>query len=285
MDQETVTAGAAHLQPPTALSTATDIDCYTDYLVRFIQSLVDQAVPWSKPSNFGQPWWTPEVQQAVADEREARRRHDGTEQKAACQRKCRTIHWAKRKCFREMIDEATQGEGIWRLAKWGRTCNGPATLPIMPDLTTTTRTARTIPEKVAALRTKFYPDVVADLDDITDTTFSKDSFQDTLQLNIVVTAEEIACLLRTRKANKAPGSDSISNEFLKAMGEPLTRAVAGIATACWKAGHYPAQLKHARTIVLRKPNKKSYEEPGAWRPIALLNTIGKLIEAVTAKRL
>jgi hypothetical protein len=31
--------------------------------------------------------------------------------------------------------------------------------------------------------------------------------------------------------------------------------------------------------------KASYDVPGAWRPIALLNTIGKLIEAITAKRL
>ena len=69
------------------------------------------------------------------------------------------------------------------------------------------------------------------------------------------------------------------------MGKPLTTAVAALASACWNLGHYPAQFKHARTIVIRKPGKGSYEEPGAWRPIALLNTIGKLIEAVTAKRI
>ena len=92
-------------------------------------------------------------------------------------------------------------------------------------------------------------------------------------------------LLYTRRANKAPGSDSIPNDFLKAMGEPLAAAVAAIATACWRLGHYPKQFKHARTVVIRKPGKAAYDVPGAWRPIALLNTIGKLIEALTANRL
>jgi hypothetical protein len=49
--------------------------------------------------------------------------------------------------------------------------------------------------------------------------------------------------------------------------------------------YLPARFRHARTIVLRKPGKASYETPGAWRPIALPNTIGKLIEAITAKRI
>ena len=43
----------------------------------------------------------------------------------------------------------------------------------------------------------------------------------------------------------------------------------------------------ARTIILRKPLKagSSYENPGQWRPIALLKTIGKVIEKLLAKRI
>ena len=37
--------------------------------------------------------------------------------------------------------------------------------------------------------------------------------------------------------------------------------------------------------MIRKPGKAAYDVLGAWRPIALLNTIGKLIEALTANRL
>jgi hypothetical protein len=38
-------------------------------------------------------------------------------------------------------------------------------------------------------------------------------------------------------------------------------------------------------VVLRKPGKPDYAVPGAYRPISLLNTLGKLLEAVIARRL
>jgi hypothetical protein len=41
----------------------------------------------------------------------------------------------------------------------------------------------------------------------------------------------------------------------------------------------------ARTVALWKPGKDDYTNPRAWRPIALLNTVGKIIEAVTARYL
>jgi hypothetical protein len=37
--------------------------------------------------------------------------------------------------------------------------------------------------------------------------------------------------------------------------------------------------------VLRKPRKSDYSIPGAYYPISLLNTLGKLLEAVIARRL
>jgi hypothetical protein len=37
--------------------------------------------------------------------------------------------------------------------------------------------------------------------------------------------------------------------------------------------------------VLRKPSKPDYSDPGAWRPIALLSTLGKVVEALAARRL
>jgi hypothetical protein len=36
---------------------------------------------------------------------------------------------------------------------------------------------------------------------------------------------------------------------------------------------------------LRKPGKPDYSIPGAYRPISLLNTLGKILEAVMARRL
>ena len=48
---------------------------------------------------------------------------------------------------------------------------------------------------------------------------------------------------------------------------------------------YYAPWKHSTTVVLRKPGKPRYDTPKAYRPIALLNTLGKLLTAIIAERL
>lgn len=50
-------------------------------------------------------------------------------------------------------------------------------------------------------------------------------------------------------------------------------------------GHHPRQWRSAKIVVLRKPGKPDYSVPSAYRPISLLNTLGKLLEAVMARRL
>jgi hypothetical protein len=124
------------------------------------------------------------------------------------------------------------------LAKWGKTSHGSVVLLVIPPLVTEEGTAYTIPEKAQALRARFCPKVEAGLDDITDTTFTGETFSQALKVCQEVTADEIIALIRTRRASKAPGNDSIPNDFLKAMGLLLAKTVVAIAMACWKTGHY-----------------------------------------------
>ena len=67
--------------------------------------------------------------------------------------------------------------------------------------------------------------------------------------------------------------------------DPFNEKIARVLEACWKLGYFPERYKSAKTICLRKPNKGSYSQAKVWRPIALLNTIGKLMEAIAATRL
>ena len=41
----------------------------------------------------------------------------------------------------------------------------------------------------------------------------------------------------------------------------------------------------ATIVFLRKPGKSDYTNPAAYRPIALLNTLGKVLESIIATRL
>lgn len=49
--------------------------------------------------------------------------------------------------------------------------------------------------------------------------------------------------------------------------------------------HTPRQWKTARIVTLRKPGKADYTLPKAFRPISLLPTISKGLEAAVAARL
>ena len=51
------------------------------------------------------------------------------------------------------------------------------------------------------------------------------------------------------------------------------------------SGVIPRQWKVAKIIPLKKPDKGDYTLAKAWRPISLLSTLGKLLEAVVAERI
>ena len=87
------------------------------------------------------------------------------------------------------------------------------------------------------------------------------------------------------RPDKCLGIDKIPNWFLQSIGEPLVKALQGLLTAVNKVNYYPKRFRAACTIVLRKPSKPDYSDPGAWRPIALLSTLGKIIETLLARRL
>jgi hypothetical protein len=49
-------------------------------------------------------------------------------------------------------------------------------------------------------------------------------------------------------------------------------------------GELPVQWKSAKIIPLKKPGKDDYKVAKSWRPISLLSTLGKILEAVIADR-
>ena len=100
-----------------------------------------------------------------------------------------------------------------------------------------------------------------------------------------VVADDIRAVLQFVKPDKCPRVDKIPNCFLQAMGEPLVKAMQSLITAVIKLSYFLQCFQLAQTIVLQKPQKPDYLDLGAWRLIALLSTIGKLIETLLACKL
>ena len=52
-----------------------------------------------------------------------------------------------------------------------------------------------------------------------------------------------------------------------------------------EVGYWPLHFKRFTMVIIPKPNKKSYDSSKSFRPIILLNTVGKPIEKVIRERL
>ena len=177
------------------------------------------------------------------------------------------------------------------LARWARrdSHQKPAALK-MPPLRRSPNAdpiAVTHAEKAEVLRQQFFPLSPAVLDDIQETTFEDRSFGSGFQVDQAVTPGQVARAIRSKGPWKAPGPDGIPTGFLRACGEPLHRVLARLIQACLKMEYFPALFRQAKVVTLRKPGKprRQLEEAEGWRPIALLNTVGKVMETIVCERI
>jgi hypothetical protein len=95
----------------------------------------------------------------------------------------------------------------------------------------------------------------------------------------IVTRGDIVSVIKSLPSRKAPGPDGIRNEQLKQLPLGAGSFLAIIFTACFRLGYFPQQWKKARIICLPKPGKPP-RIIGSYRPISLLDSIGKLMERI-----
>jgi hypothetical protein len=93
-----------------------------------------------------------------------------------------------------------------------------------------------------------------------------------------VTIQEALEDLGRLPSRKAHGPDGIPNEALKACREEIAPTIAELANVSFEVGHFPSTFRRTTTVVLKKEGKKDYSLPGSYRPIALENTLIKVVE-------
>ena len=87
--------------------------------------------------------------------------------------------------------------------------------------------------------------------------------------------------------NFTSGPDRLSWGHLKEIIKNLVCLdnILNITNEYINLGHWPLHFKVSMSIIIPKPNKASYDTSKIFRPIILLNMLGKLIEKVISKRL
>ena len=120
---------------------------------------------------------------------------------------------------------------------------------------------------------------------ITNRTGDNDQMIPELAIPKDVSEGELLRLLKKLPNGKAPGPDGIPNEALKTVCPEISQRLAEAISRQLTAGTLPNSLKESTTVVLRKKQKKDYSLPGSYRPIALENSLTKLVEKIVADRM
>jgi ribonuclease HI/exonuclease III len=274
---------------PTYQGTVTRVTIETQALLitKAIVKAIEEGVPRTRITPYSKPGWTIECTEALAERKRLRRQYqisrtvaDLIEWQKARRTAFKIIKKIKRDQHRERVSKAKDINGLWKLAKWLKN-KDVVRSSFTPDIINTEGIPQTTTEgKAAAFKTVFFPKPPeADLTDIANYQYSSPLYVPRLE------EHEIANAIKALKADKAPGSDDISNRALKEGIKLLTPRLTQLYRECLLIGYCPSQFKQSITVVIRKPGKADYTTPKSYRPIALLNTIGKILDKVLAKRI
>lgn len=265
------------------------LDTYTQELVDAVTKAAEKVLPLKRPSPKMKEGWDDTCTEALAKTKRLRRVHTRRPTTAtwelyreARNQKTRIVRKALRQAHRNRVELAAESpESLWKIAKWARNRGNqpPSVTPTIKCPNTGGEAVRP-EEKADLLRQTFFPEPPeADLSDIECAEYNdRVSMPD-------VTEKEVLDAIQAAAPLKAPGPDGIPNKVLQAASSMLAGHLAMIMNQSLKIGYCPAHFRKSTTVVLRKPGKDNYTTPKAYRPIALLNTIGKVMDAVIARRL
>jgi hypothetical protein len=255
-----------------------------------IQDTVRDTIPLAKPSRWIRTGWSDECTESVKRARRARRKwvaHGSQEAyinyRQAVNEKKRQIKRDSMLGWRQTVADTMRDPAkMWRLTKWARTAaQEPPPPPQFPPLKDREGRHHSSNEaKANVLAGHFFPPLVkADLADIEGYRYPPE-----LSVSQEVTTDEILSILKDIAPDKAPGPDSIPNRLLRECRDVLAEPLAKLFGDCLQRSYHPKPFRHSRTVVLRKPQKPMYDVAKAYRPIALLNTLGKVLEKIVARR-
>ena len=98
-----------------------------------------------------------------------------------------------------------------------------------------------------------------------------------------ITPEELKVAAERIRKKKVPGPDQISPEIAKIVAHHHANILLAVFNDCIRKADYPKAWKRAVLVLFEKPAKEG--APTGYRPICLLDTVGKILEAVLERRL
>ena len=272
------------------IKTRPALDEMVQKLIEATNAAVDRHTPDVRPTPYSKRWFTPDlkVQQIKANQLRRKwqescaqlgREHSSSttlfrEMQVKRRTWTRAIEKAKASHWRQFLDEAGEGK-LWKAATYMKPRDAWGCTPAL-QVGTSELTGNE--EKAQAFLDSFFPEMNMPCDNLPTPTPLELPWQPITEL-------EIQRSLKAAKGTTAPGDDNLPMLVWKQLWVYLKDIITNIFNTSMTLGYHPKQWRNAKIVVLRKPGKPDYSVPGAYRPISLLNTLGKLLEAVVARRL
>ena len=253
-------------------------------------TVLDQHVPLQRLSPYLKQWFTPELKSQQVMVNQTHRRWQSScatlgsnhlittllfnDMRLKRQQWTRTIKKVKAAHWKEFLDKAQEGH-LWKAATYMHPQDLHTNIPALK------RESEEVSENKAKAKVFleiFFLKMADPEEEATELPTEEIPWHPITEL-------EVHQSLKAAKGLTAPGEDGIITLVWKHLWLYLQKVITRIFTKSVELGHYPNQWKQAHIIVLRKPGKPNYTEPGAYQPISLLNTLGKILEAVMAWRL
>jgi exonuclease III len=269
--------------------TKADLDAAVEQTVSAIQAAAAASTPDRIITLKSVPGFTEDCKEAIQAVKRTQRRwnrvgsteRDLIEFQAAKRQRKKAISAAQRDIHRKKVSEVKDEKGLWALSRWTRNrgSKAPAFTPDIqkPDGTLADNTH----EKAHALRQTFFPQPPeADLSDTHYFNYNRPA-----EAWTPIVEHEVREALRMAPPDKAPGEDDIPNRLLKLATDNLAPILTVLFNKSMDMKYCPLQFKKSITVALRKPGKDDYSQPKSYRPVALMNTIGKVLDTVLARRI
>jgi ribonuclease HI len=266
------------------------LDMAVENLTKSTAIAVDRYTPDQRPSPYAKRWFTADLKEQQNKVNRLRRRWQARcaeagrndpysmalfqDMRQSRRAWTRTIEEAKASHWKQFLDEAGEGK-LWKAASYMKPREAWG---CVPTLRVGDREVTDNPEKAQAFMDAFFPSMAPAEDEQLPRPPAEIPWQPISEI-------EIYRSLSTAKPSTAPGEDGLPMLVWKRLWDYLGSIITKIFTVSIELGYHPQRWRCAQIVVLRKPGKPDYSQPGAYRPISLLNTLGKLLEAVVARRL
>lgn len=264
------------------------LDTYVNSLISTINIAMNFAIPRANISLKSVPRFDEKCKEVQMKARRLKKiwKREETEEswenfRLAEAEKRRVIVKAKKAAYRKSREEACASpEDMWKAIR--NTQNRAPRQAFLPDIRISDGGYATkLRDKLEELKKVLLPAThSADLSDIL-------NFQYSNNLPMPrITKKELLQIGKHLQMNKASRPDQIPNEVLKFIMPEISDYLVQIFNDSLSIGYYPLHFKESIVVILHKPEgAKDYTSPKSYRPISLLNTLEKIIEAVLATRI